>query len=224
MRSPSAFGWLPSEWLRALGLTYMRSQNARDARHHHGPLHPSSAVVRIADACSAKSPASSCSGLPKACTAVVIVLMGAGVVSNEISEQRTRAPVVLAALDTRATTNDIVVYCPDQLSPALDRLIARSPLSTIRQRVYPNGTPERVDWVDYATRYADADPVSFTDTLLAEAGDRTIWLVWSVTNPPTQPACENLRSALSSRRAPVEILPDVISNTDHEGLWEYAAR
>jgi hypothetical protein len=87
---------------------------------------------------------------------------------------RTEAGVVAAALRGAVGEHDVVAYCPDQLGPAVARLL---PAAT-PQVVYPTGErPGLVDWVDYAARNDAADPLAFARGLLADHPDGTIWLV-----------------------------------------------
>ncbi|HEU0131502.1 MAG TPA: glycosyltransferase family 39 protein [Mycobacteriales bacterium] len=109
-------------------------------------------------------------------TGVVAVAAMLGLVAAVpyVLTPRTQAGAVAAALRARAVPGDVVVYCPDQLGPAVSRL---APPGLV-QRVYPTGgAPERVDWVDYQRRNAAADPAAFAASVLAAAPGRTVWLV-----------------------------------------------
>lgn len=86
---------------------------------------------------------------------------------------RTQAAVTAALLRGRLAPGDTVAYCPDQLGPAVSRLL---PPGT-DQVVYPSfGSPELVDWVDYAQRNAVASPQAYADQL-ASRTTGAIWLV-----------------------------------------------
>ncbi len=88
---------------------------------------------------------------------------------------RTQAGVVAGELRPRLGPRDAVVYCPDQLGPAVSRLLPDGPFA---QLVFPtNGRPERVDWVDYEARNEAGDPVAFARDLDVRFADGTIWLV-----------------------------------------------
>jgi hypothetical protein len=66
-----------------------------------------------------------------------------------------QAAVVGAALAADAKPGDLVVFCPDQLGPDYSRAMPAG----LRGVSFPAlGSPERVDWVDYADRNAAADP------------------------------------------------------------------
>ena len=62
---------------------------------------------------------------------------------------RTQAVQVAADLNAQAQPGDVVVYCPDQLGPAVDRLLT---VPGVLQLTYPRMIgPARVDWVDYVS-------------------------------------------------------------------------
>ena len=109
-----------------------------------------------------------------------IAVVGAAAVLGVVSAipgvftWRTQAGVVAEELRGRLGPRDVVVYCPDQLGPAVSRLLP----DEVRQEVFPShGRPERVDWVDYAERNTAADPVAFADDVLRRHPDGTVWLV-----------------------------------------------
>ena len=104
----------------------------------------------------------------------VTALLGVVGAFPTVLTPRTQAGQVADALRARAVPGDVVVYCPDQLGPAVSRLVQPG----LNQLVFPTrGAPERVDWVDYERRNTSADPVAFARSLVAEHGGRTIWLV-----------------------------------------------
>jgi mannosyltransferase len=110
--------------------------------------------------------------------AVAVVAGLAGSVPN-VTTNRTQAGQVAAAISAHAQPGDVVAYCPDQLGPAVNRLL---PSGRYLQTTFPRGTgPAFVNWVDYATASRDGSPVAFTQRLeaLAAAGGRTIFVVWA---------------------------------------------
>jgi hypothetical protein len=110
---------------------------------------------------------------------------------------RTQAGAIAAALWSRARPGDVVVYCPDQLGPAVSRLTQPG----LAQRVFPTGgPPERVDWVDYQQRNEAGDPATFADDLLRDASGRTIWLVVAGGYRTYGDRCDVLTETLRARR------------------------
>jgi hypothetical protein len=120
----------------------------------------------------------------------------AGSVPLTFSSGRTQAPMIASALRAGLQPGDVVVYCPDQLGPAVSRLL---PLAT-DQVVYPTmGRPELVDWVDYAQRNREASPTAFTADVLART-DGTVWLVSAAGYLTFGHQCETLDAALRTAR------------------------
>ncbi|HEX3980397.1 MAG TPA: hypothetical protein VHW93_04200, partial [Acidimicrobiales bacterium] len=96
-----------------------------------------------------------------------------------ITTNRTQAGQVAAAIARTGHAGDVVAYCPDQLGPAVDRLL---PAGRYRQITFPRGTgPAYVDWVDYAAASAAASPLTFAERLESMAGrtGRQIYVVWA---------------------------------------------
>ncbi len=129
---------------------------------------------------------------------VVAVLAGlAGAIPNAFSTRKTQAAVVAEALGGEALPGDVVVYCPDQLGPAVSRLLPGS----LQQEVYPTrGSPERVDWVDYEQRNRAADPVEYARDLSDRAGSAAVWLVWRSGYRTYEGQCEALAQTLTGLR------------------------
>jgi mannosyltransferase len=111
---------------------------------------------------------------------VVAVAVVAGLIGSfqNIDTQRTQAPKVAAVVNARAKPGDIVAYCPDQIGPAVYRVIDHG--SSYRQLTFPRRTsPQFVDWVDYTKVVHAASATAFAATLRADAGTtHRIWLVW----------------------------------------------
>jgi len=107
--------------------------------------------------------------------ALAVLLGGVAAVPNATTP-RTTAPRVAAVLNHRALPGDIVAYCPDQLAPAVTRLLH---VSSKQITFPPGGAPARVNWIDYAKRVKTSKPHVFARDLIAQAGDHNIWLVWS---------------------------------------------
>jgi hypothetical protein len=111
---------------------------------------------------------------------VLAVAVAAGLIGSfqNIDTQRTQAPKVAAVINAQAQPGDIVAFCPDQIGPAVYRVVddpARYTMIT-----FPRGTgPAFVDWVNYAKVVHAAKATVFAAKLVAEAGTtHRIWLVW----------------------------------------------
>lgn len=125
-----------------------------------------------------------------------------GSVTSQYFRPRTQAPVVAARIASAARAGDLVVYCPDQLGPAVSRLLPRS----IRQVAYPTfGPARRVDWVDYAQRNQKASPQPFAD-LIAQRGPGAVFLVAYPGYRTFGHQCEQLDGLLTGARGGREVL------------------
>jgi len=60
---------------------------------------------------------------------IVAAVAGFAVAVQNVYTQRSQAPEVAAVLAAHAKPGDIVAYCPDQLGPALYRLLPAAPIS-----------------------------------------------------------------------------------------------
>ena len=111
------------------------------------------------------------------------VIVGAAVIAGlagaipNITTNRTQAGQVAAALVPRAKPGDVIAYCPDQLGPAVNRLL---PSGRYQQITFPRGTgPTYVNWVDYATASHKGSPVRFAQQLESMAGpNHQIFVIW----------------------------------------------
>jgi hypothetical protein len=157
----------------------------------------------------------------RAVTLAVIGLLGVWLAREEVVTPRSTAAELAGIVEREAQPGDLVVYCPDQLAPAMHRLLERTGLE-LDERVFPPGSqPARVDWIDYTLRARRAAPEAFARRLRGEH-DGTVWLVASTTYPPTQQACAGLiralqQSPLSWTRIRAD-RPDLI---EHGGLWRF---
>ena len=135
-----------------------------------------------------------------------VVLLGSGIaVHNARHDDRSQAGET-ARLLTAAGAGDLIVYCPDQLGPAVGHALAEFGPIPSTQVVYPTlGSPDLVDWVDYAARNAAADPQAVAGRVNALAAGR-IWLVTRGGYLTFGDQCEQLTAALAALRGAPELL------------------
>ncbi|MFP5375985.1 MAG: glycosyltransferase family 39 protein [Acidimicrobiia bacterium] len=136
--------------------------------------------------------------------AVALGLVGA---VDHVGDRRTQADQVAGAIRRLAEPGDVVAYCPDQLGPAVSRLLPPA----IRQVTYPDlAPPQRVDWADYAARVRASPPRRFAARLLAMAGPGgDVFVVWGGGYRTLGRRCEALVAGLDTRRAEVVVVrPD----------------
>jgi hypothetical protein len=160
---------------------------------------------------------------PRVQAGVLAVVIGLGFVGGgrNVKTNRTQAAQVAAVLREQAQPGDLVVYCPDQVGPAVSRLTQPG----LDEVTYPSfRRPELVDWVDYKERVAAADPAAFVRDALERAGSNTLWLV-STPGYLTHPVvCGNLSmqfAAARARQTPVAPDEDLF---EHPGLQRFPAR
>lgn len=140
--------------------------------------------------------------------AVAVVLGLGGGVRNVVTD-RTQGGDVARLISARARPGDVVVSCPDQLSPSVHRVLR----GDLVELPFPSGEmPGRVDWVDYEQRNDAADPEAFADDALRLAQGRGLWLVFATGYRTFEGKCEALMAHLSVERPPgtqlVEADPD----------------
>jgi mannosyltransferase len=153
----------------------------------------------------------------------VAALLGLGLGFGESRAARTPATAFATVLQASARPGDVLVFCPDQLGPALSRVIDGTLVAELHQGVYPDwATPQRVDWIDYADRFERGSPDAFAAEADALAGSNAVWLVWSDEYPATQQACAGVAAAMSTLRPRhAEVVADEHSDSDHGALWRF---
>jgi hypothetical protein len=133
-------------------------------------------------------------------TAVVAVAVIAGLVTGaqNIDTHRTQAQQVANALALHARPGDVVAFCPDQLGPAVSRLM---PSGRYRAITYPrDASPEFVNWVDYKDAIHASSPQAFARRLdsMARPGGHQIWMVWSPNYQEFGNRCQQIIAALEA--------------------------
>lgn len=139
-------------------------------------------------------------------------------------DQRTEATKVAAVLNVQAQPGDLVVYCPDQLAPAVDRLLT---VPQVTELTFPRAIgPQRVDWVGYKQTIAKTDVGTFAKQMLSRLGaDHTLWLVWRDGYPGLGGSCGYLQSWLNMLRPAGETVVHATPGTyyEYENLVRYSA-
>lgn len=163
--------------------------------------------------------------LPRRALAVALALVTvtglAGVVGQPFSTTRTQAGLTAAAIDARLGPGDLVVYCPDQLGPAVSR---RLPAGTAQVGYPLLDDPSLIDWVDYEQRNDAADPVRIARILDARA-DGAVFVVWAPGYRTFGRQCEVLNETLRSLRGTPTNLLRLRSGYKEQAIVErYPAR
>jgi hypothetical protein len=149
---------------------------------------------------------------------IAIVLCGFVGGNRNVSTQRTQAGPVAAILSKEARPGDVVVYCPDQLGPAVNRLAPQG----LQQFTYPAfGNPKFVDWVDYVKRLQRAKPAVFANEALARAKGHTLWYVYSNVYITHLTSCPALSHAFAQARTPQERIKSARKALERPFLEEF---
>ena len=114
------------------------------------------------------------------------------------SQDRTQAGQIAAAINAGAAPGDVVVVCPDQLGPALERRL-RDDLVVL---AYPDlRDPRFIEWVDYDDRYRDVDPAAVARAVVARTPpDARIWVEFSSAYRVVEAQCDRLIDGLAQLR------------------------
>jgi hypothetical protein len=149
-----------------------------------------------------------------------VSLLGLALAGYLTTAERTQAGEIAAVVVSEGRTGDLVVVCPDQLGPSVDRLIPDG----IEVVAYPElGPAQRVDWRDYEERHA-VDPRVVADSVVARAGDETIWLVSSPSYRVVDDQCDVLRDQLAQvRTATTLVVESGETFFEHASLTRFAA-
>ena len=144
-----------------------------------------------------------------------------------LAGDRTSAAQVAAAIRDGAQPGDVVAYCPDQLGPAVNRLLeGRSPAGLVQLTFPRAGAPELVDWVGYEDANEAATTGPFARMLLDRAGaDQSVWVVWAPGYRTFGAKCEGLLTDLRQARPQEQRVVKVSTNTpERPGLVRYPPR
>jgi len=148
----------------------------------------------------------------------VAVALGFGTAASNVTTNRTQAGEVARVIAAQGTPGDLVVYCPDQLGPGVDRLLPAG----FSGMSYPRGTSGRlVDWVDYAAVNGASQPVPFAQQAASRAGAaHAVWLVFSPDYATFTGKCQALESELARLRphSRALILQDTTKFYENENL------
>jgi len=149
------------------------------------------------------------------------LVLGFIAISPNVFGDRTTAANVASELRARARPGDVVAYCPDQVGPSVSRMLGDRGLV---QLTFPaGGSPDRVDWVDYAQRNKVARTAPFAQMLLDRAGpDHDVWLVWSPGYQTFGTKCTALGDRLQAARPDMTRVMTIRTEYfEHPGLIRY---
>ncbi len=127
---------------------------------------------------------------------VAAVVLGLAASVPDVTTNRTQAAQVAAAIAVTGEPGAVVAYCPDQLGPAVNRLL---PAGRYTQITFPRGSgPEFVNWVDYAATVRAASPLTFAKHVESLAAGREIFVVWAPQYQAYGVKCEGIVQTLQA--------------------------
>ncbi len=139
---------------------------------------------------------------------------------------RTQAGQVASAILAHVHAGDVVAYCPDQLGPAVSRLLD----GRFDEVAFPRANPpEIVNWVDYDSTISHASPSSFAKLVEERAGTRnSIFYVWAPGYRGFAGDCQVIANELAAHRVQQQLVSEQPSDTpfeifEGEYLYRYAA-
>lgn len=152
----------------------------------------------------------------------VLAVMGVLNAGRAVWSQRSQAPAIAGALKEHGLgADDRVVFCPDQVGPAVSRLLPEGAPTT----AYPLGDKgDIVNWVDYAERNRNADPAAFARSLDAETPG-AVWVVHSTGYRTLGRQCTELVEELRGLRPGDErVVRSKRSSYERASLWKFRER
>jgi len=159
----------------------------------------------------------------RGCIAAFVLVLGVvGGIKTAVTD-RSQTGEITDVIKAEAKPGDIVLICPDQLGPATHRLLPDR--LGLQQLTYPSlSDPSLVDWRDYETRNAAADPVAVADEVVRRArGVHNVWLVDSGSYKTLEGQCETVEQEFGTKLGPasIRILEDGGKFFEHASLIQY---
>ena len=158
----------------------------------------------------------------------LMAIFGSIAAGPTVKAVRTQAVLTAQTLAANGKPGDIVLYCPDQLGPAVMREIrAGRGGEGLKHYSIPSFTaPDRVDWVDYKQRNkaAERNVPALVERAEQLAGNNTIFLVYSGDYLTYQNLCPDLRLALSQSRDYTKLLDPQLDDYEHEELDSFTVK
>lgn len=152
------------------------------------------------------------------------VLFGLATSTGNVRTDRTQAAQIAARIKAELRPGDVVGYCPDQLGPAVSRILPRDVVQVTFPRL---SGPTFVDWVDYGKHNKAGDPGAYARLLDRLAGPgHTVWMVWASEYRTLGTKCEEINGQLAALRPNANQLfqADTQHFYEHAGLVRYLHR
>lgn len=165
--------------------------------------------------------------LPRVAAVPVLgLLVGLGLLGSLtiVDTPHSRGGAVADILNAKAKAGDLIVYCPDQLAPAVEARLDVRGLNRITLPRQKN--PRVIDWVDYTARLAATSPRSIADKVTAYVDadpNAAVWYVFGANYRTHEAVCGPLRTRLvASLGVPQLLYPRVGRGWEKAGLERFA--
>jgi hypothetical protein len=166
--------------------------------------------------------------LPRAAALPVLVGLVGVSLAGSLTVVRTthsHAGEVADAINARARPGDLVVYCPDQLAPAIEARLDPD-LEVDRLTVPRQDDPRIVNWVDYTRRIQSTGSRYAAETVLAylkTAETASVWYVAGKNYRTHENVCAPLRTRLvAALGVPGMVLPGTARGYEKATLERFA--
>ena len=131
----------------------------------------------------------------------VVIALAGGLLTQGLewrTTQRSQAGQVVAVLTAQAKPGDFVLFCPDQLGPAVMRELPAS--TRLKALSYPRlDDPRYINWVDYLAAIKAMTPARFVKDIAHRVHGHSVWLVWSTGYGPYQSTCSFVASTFLNK-------------------------
>ncbi len=129
-----------------------------------------------------------------------ICAFSVAVAIDDARRDRSQGEDVADAIDTVGGPSDVVVFCPDQLAPAVLRYLdTPMRVQTFPPHIWrgtPSSGPHFVDWYDYRDRINAASVDSSAVSALSKSSSGSVWLVMAPGYHGFADRCQQLASRL----------------------------
>lgn len=151
--------------------------------------------------------------------AVVLLLCVVGATRVSFTHTRSESGLAASRIVQLGKPGDLVVTCPDQLGPSLERALP----DRFAMGTYPDlASPKLINWVDYQRHLDKASPQRFADEVLRRAGGHNVFLAWSGSYSTHEGICEQVVMDLAAGRpGGRQILADDGGYFEHEAVMFY---
>jgi hypothetical protein len=135
-----------------------------------------------------------------------LIVIGLSASTTMATAVHSRAGRVADMLNTEARAGDLIVYCPDQLAPAVETRLHVDGVTRLELPHQPN--PLVINWVDYTDRIAAlslADTAAQIDRVAKTGTGAAVWWVGGVKYRANDAFCGALHSRLLTDLGPSSV-------------------